>query len=107
MIDASHIDWEIPWHPISPDQGQKMEAELRSEVCRGHVLYGRKCTAIGHRQDCDDVLFWLNETETQLAVVHLSFSKESDPMWPTTALYESLGCWVAECMKPDAEEFNS
>jgi hypothetical protein len=38
----------------------------------GHVLFGRTVRAIGRRQDCDDVLFYLGESVLQFAVVHLT-----------------------------------
>jgi hypothetical protein len=84
-----HIDWLVPWHPIkdaTPDDN--MVQELRREICDRHVLHGMPVRPVGHRLDCDDVLFELLDGSGRLAVVHLTFSKhrEMDPTWPETTI---------------------
>jgi hypothetical protein len=61
--------------------------------------------AIGQRQDCDDVLFYLGDVAPCFAVVHLTYQKEWRPRWPDTQLFDSLAAWVEECMIPDAEDW--
>jgi hypothetical protein len=101
-FDPSRIEWRRPWLPVSPDFASKAEAELLREVCAGHVLYGCPVKAIGHRQDCDDVLFYLGETSPEFAVVHLTYQPETLPQWPGTTLFDSLEAWINQCMAPDA-----
>ena len=104
-FDTSQIEWRKPWLASSPEQAAQAETELQRELCAGHVLFGRSATAIGFRQDCDDVLFYLGESAPSFAVVHLTFQRETQPRWPDTALFDSLAAWIAQCMIPDAEEF--
>ena len=104
-FDSSALQWREPWQPISSHYASNAEAELHREMCAGHVLFGRSLTAFGNRIDCDDILFYLGDTSPQFAVVHLTFQRESDPKWPHTVLYDSLGACLEQCMIPDAEEF--
>jgi hypothetical protein len=104
-FDGSQIHWREPWHAISPDYAAKAEAEIHREMCAGHVLLGRSVTAVGYRQDCDDVLFYLGESAPQFAVVHLTYQQETRAEWPSTTLFATLGAWIEQCMIPDAEEF--
>ena len=104
-LDISHIQWRKPWHPILPIRAPHSEAELHRELCPKHVLFGRPVSAIGYRQDCDDVLFYLGEIAPRFAVVHLTFQPETNPKWPETSLYESIEDWVEQCMIPDATDF--
>jgi len=53
-----------------------MEAELRREMSKGHVLFGRSVAAIGRRVDNDDVLFYLGDVPPRFAVVHLTYRQE-------------------------------
>lgn len=104
-FDASQIPWREPWHAISRDSAAKAEAELHREMCDKHVLFGRVLTAIGCRQDCDDVLFYLGEVAPSFAVVHLTCRRETQPEWPHTTFFDSLASWVEQCLIPDAEDF--
>ena len=52
--------WLVPWRPIEdgrPDDGTAKE--LYAELCESHILSGIQARPIGHRQDCDDVVFEL------------------------------------------------
>lgn len=106
-FDTSQIQWRVPWHAISTDYAAKAEAEIHWEMCASHVLYGRSVSAIGYRQDCDDVLFYLGEQAPSFAVVHLTYQKEARTQWPETTLFASLATWLDQCMIPDAEDFAS
>jgi hypothetical protein len=106
-FDPSQIPWRTPWHAIAPDRGARVEAELHREMDTGHVLFGRSVQAIGCRQDCDDVLFYLGESEPGFAVVHLTYQRETSPEWPSTVLFATLAEWVEQCLIPDAEDFDA
>ena len=105
-LDASQVPWRKPWWPVTPERAQALEAELRREICAEHVLFGKRVSAIGRRQDRDDFLFALSDDRYVLACVHLTFSKrtESDPIWPETCLYESVSAWQ-ERLALDVLEF--
>jgi hypothetical protein len=106
QFDASQIQWREPWLAVSLDYAPKAEAELRREMCAGHVLFAREFVAVGCRQDCDDVLFYLGDTTPRFAVVHLTWQRETLPEWPSTVLFSTIEVWIEQCLIPDVEEFS-
>jgi len=82
---------ELPegWYLLGEKESRAMEAELDREVCKEHILYEKKVTAIARREDRDDFLFSAKESEHPLYSVHLTWSKESDPFWPHTTSFVS------------------
>lgn len=100
QIPASQ--WLDPWIPVS--SGGALERELALELPVRHILHGVFLRAIARRLDTDDVLFELAGYEKPLAVVHLSYKRESDPQLPWTVLFDSWEDWVENCMEPDHEE---
>ena len=105
-LNASQLPWRKPWWPVTPERAQSIEAELRRELIAGHVLFEKAFSAIGRRQDQDDFLFALTDERYVLARVHLTFAKhtETDPRWPQTDLFESVGAWE-ERLALDVLEF--
>lgn len=78
------LEWFEPWdHPLDEDRAQVLEGELRGEIGERHVLWGRSCTVVAARGDRDDVLFLVDGV--RLAIVHLTWSQETDPAWPRTS----------------------
>ncbi len=101
--DITNINWLVPWHPEADGRPDDRTAnELYSELCPQHVLFGVKARPVGHRQDCDDVLFELLDGSGRFAVVHLTYAQhpEPDPRWPCTTIYQDL----AEFMKTMEED---
>ena len=101
-----NIDWLIPWHPVEDQREREgLLAELHRELPRGHVLVGVRLTPIGARQDCDDVLFALEDG--RVAVVHLTWSGRTEPALdhPSTALFDSMDRFVEDEMKPEHREW--
>jgi hypothetical protein len=90
-----------PWYE---DRNPALGQELRSETCQGHVLYELPVSPLARRQDCDDILFALEDGTGRVAVVHLTYSKETDPFWPRTELFPSLVAWLP-AMISDHDEF--
>jgi len=68
-------------------------------------LVDRQVKAIARRMDRDDVLFLLDEGP-QVAVVHLTYSSENLPEFPTTQVYESLAEFEILRMTPDHGEYS-
>lgn len=99
--------WKEPWVPCGADNAVDLARELARELSPGHPLFGLTATAIGRREDRNDVLFHLAEEEHPYAVVHLSWSgrPELDPRWPHTTCFSSLDDWVARRLDPDAAEY--
>ncbi|MEX1132441.1 MAG: hypothetical protein WEC15_04380 [Flavobacteriales bacterium] len=99
--ESVQVEWLIPWHPVDdPVVRRSLLAELKRELPDGHVLTGAHLTVIGRRQDCDDVLFGLEDG--RVAIVHLTYSgkRERTPDYPRTRIFASLDRFVEEEMKP-------
>ena len=89
-----------PWHRVN--SAESLEAELARELLPGHRLHGRTgLRAVARRADRDDVLF---VDDTLAAVVHLTWSKETDPALPSADVYPSLELWVTQRMNADHDE---
>jgi hypothetical protein len=102
------IEILAPWRAIeaSPEENaEAMSARLVAEIPPGHVLHGLKATAVATRLDRDDVLFQIEGAKMPLAVVHMTWRKETDPRWPRTRLFESWDQWVREEMLPAYQEY--
>lgn len=105
---ANTMQWLEPWLPIV-DQPLRagLERELHRELGDGHQLQGVLVRAIARRQDCDDVLFALDDGTGRVAVVHLTWTQNPPdrPPWPTSEMYSSLQAWAAERMRNDHNDF--
>ena len=99
-----------PWVAIGDPALSEIRAKaltdrLRHDVPHGHPLFGRGITAVAARMDCDDVLFEVDDPVSSLAVVHLTWRRETDPRWPRTTMYKDWREWAAEAMRPDDEDY--
>ena len=97
--DFSQIEWLDPWNP----EKSGLERELESEVSPKHPLFQIEAVAVARRKDTDDVLFFLPKNTPSLAVVHLTWRKETSDEWPFTCFYSSLEDFIQNCMKPEHE----
>jgi|SRR3954467_13550385 hypothetical protein len=88
------------WQPVAADTAVQFEAELRREVCTAHRLHGLRLQAVARRENRDDVLFTSDGKLGPVFVVHLTWSIESDPKWPSVIEYadmaDFLGRWERE-----------
>ena len=98
----------LPWQIIedSKNRAEYLSHQLESDVPPKHILYGLKARAVAFRIDMDDVLFEISDGQMPLAVVHMTWRKETDPRWPTTKLFESWEQWVRDEMLPAHEEYD-
>jgi hypothetical protein len=97
--------WPKPWAPIEhASERSLLEIELKRELGELHSLYGLPAVALARRHDRDNVLFEINDG--RVAEIHLTWrkSRESDPRWPTTRIYESISTWIRERMRSPREE---
>jgi hypothetical protein len=96
---------KTPW--IAEENGEPLEAELKRELGTNGGLCGKQVKAIARRIDCDDVLFIIEDPIYPLAVVHLTWSGNTDPNkgWPHTTQYTDWEAWRNECMLPDADDY--
>jgi hypothetical protein len=100
------IDFIEPWVRVG-QFADNLVKELRREVVNGHALWNKGVRAIAQRTDTDDVLFEVEGVIPSYAVVHLTWSGESenDSIYPYARLFSSLDQWIREGMIPDHEEF--
>jgi hypothetical protein len=82
---------EMPegWIAISGEDARRFEDELKKEASSTHALFGLMAQCLARRADRDDFLFFLPEHSHPLAVVHLTWSKETKPDFPWTTFFES------------------
>jgi hypothetical protein len=108
MAIPDALEFLLPWRIISDSLNvERLSAELMSELSPNHSLYGVKARAVANRIDRDDVLFTIDSGRAPLAVVHLTWRKESDPRWPSARLFATWEEWVHDEMLPANEEYKS
>lgn len=99
---------KVPWLSISEyptDHGAAITREALREIGAGHPLAGRKLTMLARRQDCDDVLFLLDDGPN-VAVVHLTWSGRRERRgFPTADIFSDLSEFVGGRMEADRIEF--
>jgi hypothetical protein len=80
------VEWLVPWHSVSdaPVQVAGMERELQREFSLGHLLFGMPVKTFARRQDCDDVLFAVQDGTGRVAVVHLTWTQSPSECPPWT-----------------------
>jgi hypothetical protein len=105
-----NIEVLTPWRiiegtPEDQNRAEKLSSRLVSELPPKHALWGLKARAVATRIDRDDVLFEVEAGETPLAVVHMTWQKETDPGWPSTKRFQSWEHWVRDEMLPAHEDY--
>jgi hypothetical protein len=96
------LTWREPWELIPLEQREVLDRELDRELCAAHALAGTAHVAVARRVDRDDVLFIIDDE--RLALVHLTWNRETDPRWPMTIPVADVASFVSEHMKPDHED---
>lgn len=107
LIDLKEVNglvWVKPWRRVAPEERAPLARELRSELCREHVLSGRRARAVGRRDDCDDVLFLVDDPP-ELVVARLTYNQESKPEWPRADMFPSVGAFRDQRMNADRAEY--
>lgn len=82
---------ELPdrWIEVTVREASLFESELAKEISQKHPLAGVFAKCISRIGDRDDFLFALGAHEKPLAIVHLTWSKETDPEFPQTTFFDS------------------
>ena len=96
-----------PWSSIDefpPSNKKAIEEEVNKEILKNHPLYGRNLKTIARREDCDDILFQI-ENSQKVAYVHLTWSSKKEfSDFPITVIYENIEEFKTTKMKDDAKE---
>ncbi len=89
------MDWPPNWVAVDDPADQAgLEAELRREIAPEHVLTDETVSLLGRSLSSDDCLYALDGG--RVAAVHLTWSVERNPDWPSTAIYPSFEAWARE-----------
>jgi hypothetical protein len=75
-------------------EGAELEAELAREVPNGHVLADLPVIAVAARKLRREIVYLL--PDGRWAWVHLTWTTETDPRWPSTTIADSWEALVEE-----------
>jgi hypothetical protein len=78
------------WAELRPEDKGALERELARETCPGHPLHSVRVKALYRRHPHDDVLFEVFDSDFQYYCVHLTWSVETNPNWPSITRFRSL-----------------
>jgi hypothetical protein len=92
--------WQEPWAALSESERAAFRRQLACELVPAHPLFGRELIPVGKHSATDDVLVEL--TNTQLAVVHLTWGGAGDARYPRTTFFHDWAHFTANRMGPDA-----
>jgi hypothetical protein len=120
-----NFQWLAPWSPVGDQSiclewgqiqatlesgeriGDYLVEELRREMPAGHVLKDCGLVAIGRcLADPNEFLFATDSPETPLAVVHLTWHAETNPVWPFTRTYRTVEDWVTQMKAEHKGQFH-
>ncbi|WP_436863507.1 hypothetical protein [Acinetobacter haemolyticus] len=90
-----HFKDKLPKNWVSIEEGKEsvFSNELKRELILGHVLFDKKAVAIARKVGEDNILFFFENQENQYAEVHLTWSNETNPKWPSTLIFRSFNDW--------------
>ena len=97
----SSLELPEPWYWTYHDLSNQLQIELSDD----HQLKSKKVKTIARRQDCDDVLFELEDGK--FALVHLTWRQtaHTDNQWPSTKIFNSWNEVYVNRILPDAKDF--
>jgi len=75
------------WTALSAADAEHFEVELAREVAEGHPLFGEPVRAVAVRELKKEIIFWL-PVERRWAWVHLTWTKETSPKWPSVDVHD-------------------
>jgi hypothetical protein len=92
-----------PWYWSEQD----LNDQLSSELGEKHLLFRKKVITLARREDNDDVLFQILNSEFEFAVVHLTWSGNIDEegKWPITKTYKNWNDLFENRIKVDHEDY--
>jgi len=76
------------WEITDAAEAQELESELERETPVGHPLRDTEVHAVACRRHRKDVVFWLPVLQSW-ALVHLTWTVETEPHWPRVSLHDS------------------
>ena len=92
------------WIIVDAETAAALEVELHRELPTSHQLLGRQVRAVARRTRCDDVLFCAASNDAPLYLVHLTWSVETDPKWPSTIVYDNIDDFLERWPREELED---
>jgi len=92
-----------PWHLTDTD----LTIQLKREISRDHILYGKDLKTIARRHDNDDALFQIFNSDFEYAKVHLTWSQKpiKDSYWPATETFKDWQEAYENLIVPDSKDW--
>jgi hypothetical protein len=108
MPIPNDVQMLLPWESLEGDEMRVnlFFTRLKDDLPSTHRLYGLRMRALAARVDRDDVLFEVEGGAGPLAVVHMTWQKETDPRWPRTKFFQSWSEWSRDEMLPSHQEYS-
>lgn len=103
------MEWLEPWRPVAGEEATGLERVLRREVGSDHELYGLTVRVLARRDDCDDVLFAIEDGTGRVVDVHLTWTQDPPEIapWPIATFFSSFDVWRRDGMHSDHEDLSS
>lgn len=79
---------------LGTPEGAALEAELARELPPGHALFDLPVVAVAARRRRKDIVFAL--PDGRWAWVHLTWTPEADPRWPSAELVDTWDALLEE-----------
>jgi len=104
LVPGDTLHYLKPWHADDTD----LTVQLHTEINKKHILYGKPVKSIARRQDNDDVLFAVFDSEFKYARVHLTWSqsKLSDVSYHATKMYKDWEYVYQNLFIPDNKDWD-
>src|SRR2546423_6371805 len=91
------FDMPPGWQACAAGFEKELAEELKFNFF--HPLRNVKAVSVARADATDDVLFQLHGFKAPLALVHLTWSKEYHPDWPSCSLFQSWEEWREAVLK--------
>jgi len=87
LIPGDTLHFLKPWHSDDTD----LTVQLDREINNKHILYSKPVKTIARRQDNDNVLFEVDDSNFKYAMVHLTWAQNTldDAKYPRTEMYKT------------------
>jgi hypothetical protein len=102
-------EFKAPWIAVTPEERERLEAELTQEICLLHHLASLDREVLARRSDTADILVAINPHLCECAQVQLTWSgkTEMNPEVPRMELEATFEDWVRSKMVPDHEAYSA
>jgi len=103
------IEFKAPWTAVTPEERERLEAELSQEISLLHHLASLDRRVVARRIDTGDILVAIDPHLCECAQVRLTWSgrTEMNPEVPKMDLEATFDDWIQNRMLPDHEAYKA